>query len=266
MTGIRHKDSVYAVSSMMKKAQRDLGKAAKVEPGQNHILAHLPQGEYERLEPELTVVSLKAEQVLHDVRDTIVDEYFVTSGLVSTLTVMRNGDSVEVGVVGSEGFTGLPLFLNIERSSYRQNVQIAGTALRVSVRALQRLLPRLPILERRIAQFGYLQALQMSQIAACNRLHEIDERLARWLLMTSDRVRTDTLFLTHEFLGNMLGTRRSSVTIAAGMLQNAGLIEYARGHLRILNRAKLEEAACECYQAVREQLDSYLKLPSHNPE
>jgi CRP-like cAMP-binding protein len=229
---------------------------------QNHILASIPEEEIQRLWPELTSVSLQSEQVLHEPGDVIEHEYFVNSGLVSTLTVMSNGDSVEVGITGYEGFTGLPLLLNIKRASYRQNVQISGEAFRVRCEALQRLLPETPILERRISQYGYLQALHMAQIAACNRLHEIEERLARWLLMTSDRVSGDTLTLTHEFLANMLGSRRSSVTIAAGILQKAGIVKYSRGNLHILNRAELEQAACECYPVVREQLNSYLHLNS----
>jgi CRP-like cAMP-binding protein len=138
-------------------------------------------------------------------------------------------------------------------------VQITGDAMRINADTLHNLLPDLPMLERLLSRFTYLQALQAQQLAACNRLHEVDERLARWLLMTQDRVRLEVLPLTHDLLAAMLGTRRSSVTVAAGILQRAGIIDYRRGKVHILNRQKLEEAACECYPVIRTQLHAYLE-------
>lgn len=224
----------------------------------NHILQTLPASEYERLFPELQPVPLVPSAVLFDVGAPILGGYFVNSGLLAALTVMQNGESVEVGLLGHEGFAGLPILLNMAHSSSRIAVQIAGEAMRLNATALHNILPKLPMLERLLARFSYLQALQSQQIAACNRLHEVDERLARWLLMTQDRVRLEILPLTHDLLAAMLGARRASVTVAAGILQRAGIIDYRRGKVHILNRAKLEEAACECYPVVRTQLRAYL--------
>lgn len=242
---------------MIARAKKTDRREARAEA--NHILQALPVKEYERLLPHLQPVSLVQGQVLFDVGAPILGGYFVNTGLVSCLTVMGNGDSVEVGLLGHEGFAGLPILLNIAHSSALINVQITGNALRINADALHSLLPDLPMLERLLARFTYLQALQAQQIAACNRLHEVDERLARWLLMTQDRVHLEVLPLTHDLLASMLGTRRSSVSVAAGILQKAGIIDYRRGKVHILNHQKLEEAACECYPVVVAQLHAYLE-------
>ena len=243
-------------SSMIAKVTKQ--DSQSVRPELNHILRTLPTEEYEGLLRHLQPVPLVQNQVLFDVGTRIAGGYFVNSGLVSALTVMQNGDSVEVGLLGHEGFAGLPILLNIAHSSARITVQIAGEAMRINADALHNILPQLPMLERLLSRFTYLQGLQAQQIAACNGLHEIDERLARWLLMTQDRVRMEVLPLTQELMADMLGTRRSSVTVAAGILQKAGIIDYRRGQVHILDRQKLEAAACECYPAVRRQLHSYL--------
>ena len=232
--------------------------ALTTKAGANHILRALPVKEYDKLLPKLEAISLPQHAVLYEVGKAITTGYFVSSGLVSCLTVMENGDSVEVGLLGNEGFAGLPILLNIANSSARVTVQIAADLLTIKASMLHELLPELPMLERLLSRFTYLQALQSQQIAACNRLHEVEERLARWILMTQDRVRVDTLPLTHDLLASMLGTRRSSVSVAAGILQRAGIIDYRRGKVNILNRNKLEAAACECYEVVRTQLRSYL--------
>ena len=224
----------------------------------NHILQALPAKEYALLVPQLQPVPLVQNQVLFEVDAAIAGGYFVNTGLISCLTVMRNGDSVEVGLFGHEGFAGLPILLNTAHSSARITVQIPGEASRINADALHKLLPELPMLERLLYRFTYLQALQAQQIAACNRLHEVDERLARRLLMTQDRVHLEILPLTHDLLAAILGTRRSSVTVAAGILQKAGIIDSRRGKVHILDRQKLEEVACECYPAVRSQLHAYL--------
>ena len=215
--------------------------ASSERTGSNHILQTLPSQEYERLLPHLQPFPLVQHQAIFDVGAPIKGGYFVNSGLISCLTVMQNGDSVEVGLVGSEGFAGLPILLNIVHSSARLTVQISGDALRINVDTLGELLPQLPMLERLLSRFSYLQALQSQQIAACNRLHEVEERLARWLLMTQDRVPIPLLPLTHDLLAAMLGTRRSSVTVAAGILQRAGIIDYRRGKVNISIGANLRK-------------------------
>lgn len=173
--------------------------------------------------------------------------------MVSILSVFPDGKSVEVGLVGKEGFVGLPLVAGFRTASTRAIAQIEASAFRVDAIALIELLPECPQLERRLQQFSQVLGMQVTQIAACNRLHEVDERLARWLLMCADRVNSNSVPLTEEFLGQMLGTRRSSVSVAAGILQRAGLIAHTRGDVEILDRTKLEEAACECYGIMQRQ-------------
>jgi len=196
---------------------------------------------------KLEYVRLKVHNVLFEPGDALKSVYFGNSGMISILNVFPDGKSVEVGLVGKEGFVGLPLLVGFNTACTRAVAQIEATAFRVNGETLLSLLPRCPSLEKRLQQYSQITSMQISQIAACNRLHEVHERLARWLLMCSDRVCSRDLPLTQEFLGQMLGTRRSSVTVAAGILQEAGIISTARGDVKIINRKKLEDAACECY-------------------
>ena len=244
--------------SKKRKATRiPMNPQARTSVVNNLILRGLPAEEYNLILPHLQLSTLTPGLVLHEAREPVRSGYFVNSGLISTLTVMSNGDTVEGGIVGQEGFSGLPALLNISSSSSRLVVQIAGEAFKIKAGALSEVTAQSPTLERVLARFSYLQALHMAQIAACNRLHNLPERLARWLLMTQDRVGGDAFAMTHEFLAYMLGTRRSSVTITAGLLQSAGVIEYKRGKIHILDRQKLEDSACECYEVVRLQLNAY---------
>ena len=219
----------------------------------NQILLALPPKEREMLFPKLEFVRLKTHHVLHEPGDTLKSAYFCNSGLVSIVSVFPDGKSVEVGLVGREGFIGLPLVAGFRTSSTRAVAQIEGSAFRVDGETLMVLLRQCPKLERRLQQFSQVLGMQATQIAACNRLHEVNERLARWLLMSADRTGSDSVPLTQELLGQMLGTRRSSVTVAAGMLQKAGLITHTRGEVKIIDRANLEEAACECYGIMQRQ-------------
>jgi CRP-like cAMP-binding protein len=219
----------------------------------NLILLGLPLQEGELISPKLEFVRLKTHQVLHEPGDSLKSAYFCDSGLVSILCVFPDGKSVEVGLVGKEGFVGVPLVAGFRTSATRAIAQIEATAFRVDGETLLALLRQCTHLERRLQQFSQLMAMQVTQIAACNRLHEVNERLARWLLMSADRVASNSLPLTQEFLAQMLGTRRSSVTVAAGMLQKAGLITHARGGVEIIDRPRLEEAACECYGIMQRQ-------------
>lgn len=227
--------------------------------GGSHILNAIPRAEYELLLPSLKPAPLVHSQVLYEYGTEILDCYFISSALVSCIQVMRNGDTVEVGIFGAEGFAGYPTLLGINQSSVLMSVQISGDAFKVDAGVLRHLLPRLPSLERLLLRFGYVQMLQMQQIAACNGLHEIEQRLARWILMMQDRVPSDTLPLTHDLLAGMLGSRRASITVAAGTLQKAGAITYRRGKLHVVQREKLEEAACECYGHLRLQLQSFVQ-------
>ena len=218
----------------------------------NEILLQLPSRECEALFPKLEFMRLKVHHVLHEPGDPLKSAYFVDSGMVSVLSVFPDGKSVEVGLVGKEGFVGLPLIAGFHTAPTRFITQIEGTAFRVDSAALMAMLPESPIMERGIQQCAQISTMQVTQIAACNRLHEVHERLGRWLLMCADRIGSNSIPLTQEFLGQMLGTRRSSVTVAAGILQNKRVIGCTRGAVQILSRAKLEKCACECYGVIQQ--------------
>jgi CRP-like cAMP-binding protein len=204
-------------------------------------------------------VRLKLHQVIHEPGETIKSGYFVNSGLISVLAVQPDGKSVEVAPIGKKGFVGLPLLVGYRTSPTRTVTQGDATAYRCGADALRDFVRQFPELGQQINRFGQKLAMQSTQIAACNRLHDVEERLARWIVMSQDRILADTLPLTQEFLAQMLGTRRSSVTVAAGILQKAGLISYTRGNVTILNRQKLEEAACDCCGVVQRQLKDWRK-------
>src|ERR1700683_2528694 len=223
----------------------------------NEILLALPRTESDAVLPKLEFVRLKLQQLIHEAGETLKSVYFVNSGIFSILNVMPDGKSVEVGLVGKEGVSGTPVVAGFRTSHTRAVVQADATAFRIDVDVLRALLPKCPTLERQMNRYAQLLAVQVTQIAACNRLHEVNERLARWLLMTQDRVASEHLPLTQEFLAQMLGTRRSSVTVSAGTLQKAGLIAYTRGRVTIHDRSRLEEAACDCYALLQRQVKEW---------
>jgi len=220
----------------------------------NKILLGLARKKCAEVVSKLELVRLKLHQVLYEAGETIKSGYFVNSGMMSVLAVQPDGKSVEVGLIGKEGFVGLPLLVGYRSSPTRVVTQADGEAYRCSAADLRQLMEQCPELGTQLHRFAHRLAMQTTQIAACNRLHEVEERLARWILMTQDRIQLDHLPLTQEFLGQMLGTRRASVTVSAGILQKAGLISYTRGSVTILDRTKLEAAACDCYGIVRQQL------------
>jgi CRP-like cAMP-binding protein len=223
-------------------------------PVHNEILLGLPPKEFELVYAKLEFVRLKTHQLLHEPGDILKSAYFCNSGLVSILSVFPDGKSVEVGLVGKEGFIGLPLVVGFHTAPTRAIAQIEGSAFRIDSDALMAVLRECPRLERQLHQFAQVMTMQVTQIAACNRLHEVNERLARWLLMSSDRIGSSSVPLTQELLAQMLGTRRSSVTVAAGMLQKAGLTSHTRGSVKIVDRGKLEDASCECYGIMQRQV------------
>jgi CRP-like cAMP-binding protein len=219
----------------------------------NMILRGLPRTERAQVFPSLEFVRLRLHQVLHETGEVIRSGYFLNDGMSSVLTVQPDGESVEVGLIGREGFVGLPIIFGFKTSALRIITQGDGTAYRMDVRILQSLLPQCPILQRQLHRYSMILGIQSTQLAACNRLHDVEERLARWLLMSHERIAGKTLPLTQEFLAQMLGTRRSTVSVAASILQKAGMISYTRGNVTILNKPKLEAAACDCYQIIRQQ-------------
>ncbi len=223
----------------------------------NKILLALPKGECDAIFAKLEFVSLPVRTVLNGTGLPIKFAYFINGGLASVLTTVNGGKSVEVGLCGKEGFVGLPLAAGFTSSPTRILMQVAGSGFQVSAKDFAVALRECPSLRIALQRSTLELALQSSQVAACNRLHEVDERLARWLLMSQDRLGGDIVPLTQEFLAHMLGTRRASVTVAAGILQKADLITYGRGSVKIKNRAKLEDAACECYEVMTEQVKKW---------
>ena len=219
----------------------------------NKILLGLPAKECSAVLEKLEFVSLPTHSVLHEADETITFAYFPNSGLASVLNVMSDGKSVEVGLLGTDGFVGTPLVAEYKTSPSRVIMQISGSAFRITAKELAAAMADCPQLTLGMHRFVQELALQSQQVAACNRLHEVEERLARWLLMCQDRIGGDVVPLTQEFLAHMLATRRASVTVAAGILQKAGLITYSRGVVKIQDRKRLEEASCECYEMIVRQ-------------
>jgi CRP-like cAMP-binding protein len=224
---------------------------------ENLIVEGLPAKERARLLAKSEMVDLPARTILGEIAEVIEFAYFLKCGVVSILHVMSDGKSVEVGLTGAEGFVGLPLVVGYTTSPTHAVVQIAGVAHKISARDLSKVLESCPRLKESLQRYSQELSIQAIQIAACNRLHEVDERLARWLLMSQDRVGSSVFPLTQEFISHMLGTRRASVTVAAGILQKQGLITYSRGQVTINDRSGLESAACECYQGIKRQIERW---------
>ncbi len=221
------------------------------EPIENHLLAALPQQEYQRLQPDLKQVALVFGEVLYEVGEVIQNVYFPNQGIISLLSTVEDRSTLEVGIVGSEGMAGLPVFLGAKTSLNRALVQGAGTAMRLKAVVLRQQIRGNRPLSELLRRYTHSWLTQISQGAVCNRFHRVEERLARWLLMTHDRLRSEEFRLTQEFLSDMLGVRREGVVRAARILQQRNLIRYVRGHLQILNRAGLEAASCQCYTLMR---------------
>ena len=217
----------------------------------NILLLSIPDVEFDLIRPHLQCTDLPHHHLLHEQGDRLDFAYFPNTGMVSLVVLSADGRSVEVGIMGKEGMVGTPLSVGLMRAPYRAIMQIPGNGIRIDAEALQSVLPSTPAFQLELTRYVLLQGLQMAQVAACNRLHELEHRLARWLLMCQDRVDAEVLTLTHEFLAQMLGSGRPSVTLAAGILERAGLIENMRGTIRIINRKSLEQAACECYAVIQ---------------
>ena len=209
--------------------------------------------------PHLEYVELPDHLVLHEAGGNLEFAYFPNRGLISFVVAMEDGKTAEAGVVGNEGFAGIPAAVGLSRSSLQAVVQISGDGFRVEVGALQKTLESAPHIQLLLSRFAVVQGMQVAQTAACNRLHEIEQRLARWLLMAQDRVDSGVLPITHDFLATMLGTNRSSVSLAAATLRRKNLIRYTPGAVTIVNRKKLEALACECY-GIMQQHNGHLGL------
>ncbi|MFY9729068.1 MAG: Crp/Fnr family transcriptional regulator [Candidatus Acidiferrales bacterium] len=222
------------------------------KPVRNKLLLAIPDEEFRKIRSRLQFVDLPHHFILHQPHQTVRLAHFPNAGLISLVVELKDGRTVEAGLLGNEGASGMPAVLGLSRSPLREIVQIEGDAFRVRVNALRELLPSTPVLQATLNRYAAGLAMQVAQTAACNRLHKIEERLSRWLLIAQDRVDSAIVPITHDFLATMLGTDRPSVTVAAGMLQREGIIEYTRGSVRILNRKKLESFACECYALIKQ--------------
>ena len=222
------------------------------KPVSNKLLLSISDGDFASLRPHLEYAPLPNHLVLHQAGGTLDFAYFPNRGLISLVVVMQDGRTVEAGVVGNEGFTGIQAAVGLSRGPLRAVVQVTGDGFRVKVGALQKVFEAAPRLQMMLNRYAAVRGMQVAQTAACNRLHDIKQRLARWLLMTQDRVDSGILPITHDFLATMLGTDRPTVSLAASVLQEKGLIEYTRGAVNIVNRKKLEDAACECYGVIRQ--------------
>ena len=225
--------------------------AANQLPAANHLLAAMSRKAYLRMLTRLEPVTLDYGQVLYEPHGPIVHVYFPSNCLISLLTAVDKSRSLEVGMVGNEGMVGMPMALGIGVSAVRALVQGTGTALRMTTAHFRAEFRTNLALQHALFRYTHLLMAQVSQTAACNRFHNAEERLARWLLMTSDRLHANSFYLTHEFLSHMLGVRRVGVTKSAGDLQRRKLIDYSRGNIRILDRKGLEAAACPCYRIVK---------------
>ena len=226
--------------------------SAEGKPVVNAILLSLPDHEFHALRAHLQFTGLPQRSSLHEANQKLENVYFLNAGMVSLVFTTRSGESVEVGVVGNEGFTPVPIAAGFRRSPHRAVMQIAGEGFKVRANALESLLPSSPSLHTMLHRYAAVHGLQVAQTAGCNRLHDLEQRLSRWLLLTQDRVGSGLLRLTHDFLATMLGTDRPSVSLAAGVLQRKKIIEYAHGSVKILNRKKLETSACECYSLIQQ--------------
>lgn len=247
--------AVFAVSAL------EMRKGAKVQQDRPHasrrnlLLAALPDRDLSLLAPHLKEVPLAQGVVLQEQGERIDQVYFPHDGIVSLLAVMQQGNAIETATIGYEGAVGALSGLGPRRSHTRAVVQVEGSCSRIAAARFRKAAEESGAIRNIIVHYGEMLLIQVQQTAACNALHGVEERLSRWLLQARDRVDGNTILLTHEFLSQMLGVRRPTVTVVARMLQDAGLIRYHRGHIEILDRPGLEARACECYAVIRQQIN-----------
>jgi CRP-like cAMP-binding protein len=226
---------------------------AALDPRQNHLLGAIPEAEWERFAPHLTAVVLQLGDVLYESGTPQPYVYFPTDSIVSLLYVMENGASAEIAIVGNEGLVGVSLIMGGGTTPNRAVVQSAGHAFCMKAQFIRDEFFMAGPVQQLLLRYTQALLTQMAQTAACNRHHTVDQQLCRWLLMSLDRLQSNELVMTQELIANMLGVRREGVTAAAGKLQDAGVIEYRRGRIRVVDRPRLEGAVCECYDVVRRE-------------
>jgi len=224
----------------------------------NHILTSSPRQSYQLLFSNLRQVRLKRGQILYDLGAPIKSAFFIVSGLVSLLATTEDGSATQIAMVGEEGVVGLPAVLKIDTAPYQVMVQIPGRAMRLRIDVFVKEFNRDGPLRDILLRYLHCLLSQISQSAACNRFHTVEQRLSRWLLIGQDRVKSKDLILTHEILAHMLGAKRTNVTKAAATLKRARVIQYRHGHIQIINRSALEEISCECYRVVTKEIGCFL--------
>lgn len=227
-------------------------------PTKNRLLAAIPDEEYQRLLPYLEFVHLAKNKIVYEAGDTTRHAYFLTSGMASLLSITEHGEMIEVAMVGNEGMIGIPIVLQVNKTPHRVLVQIPADAMRIKADLLRAEFNQGGQLHHLLLRYTHALFAQLALSSACNHFHTIEQRLARWLLVTRDCVKSDTFHLTQEFLSLMLGAPRTSITTIAGALQKTGLIRYSRGKITILDRQALEETACECYEIIKEEIDQFI--------
>ncbi len=232
---------------------------SKTSSLKNKILLMIPRTEYQLVHPYLEPFQFHHHAILHEPAQKLEFAYFPNQGLLSLLVATEDGKTVEVAMVGNEGVAGVASAVGLTISTLRQLVQISGEGFRIRVEALQTCLESTPLFQMALSRYAVVQGMQIAQTAACNRLHDAGERLARWLLMAADRVHSSSLPITHDFLATMLGTDRPSISLAAKLLQKNKVIQYRRGAIEVLSRRKLENSACECYHVIQ-QFNGVLRL------
>ena len=225
---------------------------------ENRLLSEIPDDDYERILPSLQQVEFSLGEVVYEFGGKLDYVYFPTTAIVSLLYTMENGSSAEMGLTGNDGIVGIALFMGGGTMPNRAVVQSAGAAVRMRAKVLQDEFARGGKFQRLLLRYTQALITQISQTAVCNRLHSVEQQLCRWLLLSHDRVKADELIMTQELIADMLGVRREGVTVAAGRLQDDGAISYVRGHIKILDRKKLEETVCECYRVVKDEFDRLL--------
>jgi CRP-like cAMP-binding protein len=221
-------------------------------PITNNLLLSLPDHEFEQVRGPLEFLDLPDHLNLHQPGEDVQYAYFPNRGMISLVVATEDGRAVEVGVAGREGFSGAALAVGLRTSSVREVVQISGDGFRIGAAAVEKLMRNAPEMRMTMGRYAVILGMQISQTAACNRLHSVEQRLARWLLVTRDRVESAFLPITHDFLATMLGTDRPTVSLAASTMQKKGILEYKRGAVKIVDRKKLQECACECYQVIQQ--------------
>ena len=242
-----------------------ISKQMETAPANDLLYSLLSYDEYQELVPHLECVSLPLGTIIHREYEPISYVYFPNQAMISLISTMENGATTEISLIGKEGMVGLPVILGGNSINYEAIVQVTGTAMRVKAEVIKDYFERFPQLRKTVLLYVQIRLSYISQLAACNRQHKIEKRLARWLLLVQDCLKTDCLPLTQEFIANMLGTNRAGVTLAAQKLQEQKLISYSRGSITVTNREGLESKSCECYQVMGKE-SQRLSLHPNKPE